>query len=230
MAAPKKKIKMSDINLDRSYDARFKCYFRMLLAGPSGSGKTSWVGKFVKYHKQLMDIPPAKIILYYHIWQNIYNKFDKIVEFRHGMPSPSDIEKLDEYSEVGGALVIIDDQVLSVNKDIATIFTVTARHTNVSLIFLTQNLFAKQPFFRDISLQSTYMVLFKNPRDKSNIKHLAQQLSPSNTSYIHSAYNHALELPYSYLLIDLHQRTNDMIRLRTNIFTPEHPIVVYTPK
>lgn len=220
---------MSEINLDRAYDARFKCYFRMLLAGPSGSGKTTWVVSLVKYRKEVMDIEPAKIYIYYSVWQPLYDQLEDIAIFRRGIPSVSDIESLQEYSEIGGSLVIIDDQALSINKDIATIFTVTARHTHVSLVLLTQNLFSKQQYFRDISLQASYFVLFKNPRDNSSIRFLANQMSPNNNRYVYEAYQHALRRPYSYLLIDLDQKTNDNTRLRTNIFPNEHPITVYTP-
>ena len=219
-----------DINTDRSYDVRFKCFFRMLLAGPSGSGKTSWVCKLVKYRKELLNVIPAKIIIYYQIWQEAYDALKDIATFKKGIPTVEDIEDLEEYAEIGGSLLIIDDQALSINKDIATIFTVTARHTHVSLILLTQNLFARQPFFRDISLQSTYMVLFKNPRDMSAIKYLASQVYPTNKQYVIDSYNYALKDPYSYLLIDLDQNTKDYMRLRTKIFPPEHPIIAFVPK
>ena len=177
-----------------------------------------------------MDTEPAKIIFFYQIWQQSYEKLKDIATFINGIPTVSDIENLEEYSEIGGSLVIIDDQALSINKDIATIFTVTARHTSVSLILVTQNLFAKQAFFRDISLQSTYMILFKNPRDKSAIKYLAMQIRPDNPSYVLEAYNYALQNPYSYLLIDLHQQTDDSMRLKTDIFPHESPLIVFTPK
>lgn len=219
-----------DLNEKRAYDARFKCFFRMLLAGPSGSGKTSWICNFIKHRVDLMDIQPAKILFFYHVWQPSYAELKEVATFKKGIPSIEDIENLEEYSEIGGSLVVIDDQALSINKEIATIFTVTARHTSVSLVLLAQNLFAKQSFFRDISLQSTYMVLFKNPRDKSAIKYLASQINPSNTAYVWEAYNFALDKPYSYILIDLHQQTDDRMRLKTNIFPREGPLTVFVPK
>ena len=126
--------------------------------------------------------------------------------------------------------MVIDDHALSVTEDMASIFTVASRHAKVSLIFTTQNLFNRKDFFRDISLQSTYMVLLKNPRDKSSIRYLASQIMPGNSAYVSEAYNHALKRPYSYLFIDLHQETDDAIRLRTNIFPHEKPVVVYVPK
>ena len=223
---------MADVNRDREYDIKLKTPFRLLLAGPSGSGKTLWMYQFLRYHKELMTVPPAKIIIYYSVWQPIYDnlKERKLSEFVKGIPKVDDIEDLQIYKSVGGSLVIIDDHVLSVNKNLATIFSVASRHSNTSLMFMTQNLFSNNRFFRDISLQSTYIVLFKNPRDKSSIRHLAYQIMPGNTAYMLESYGHALRSAYSYLFIDLHQQTEDFIRLRTNIFPHEKPVIVYTPR
>ena len=221
------------MNIPRAYDARFKTHFRMLLAGPSGSGKTLWVYQLIKYHNLLLDKPPAKILFYYSIWQPIYSELTKnniVSEFRKGFPTIDEIEDLNTYSNIGGSLVIIDDQALNIDKNAAKIFTVTARHSAVSLILLTQNLFMKQPFFRDISLQATYIVLFKNPRDRSAIKYLAQQIMPNNTQFVLKTFDNALKSAYSYLIIDLHQQTNDNIRYRTNIFPHEKPLTVYVPR
>lgn len=202
----------------------------MIIAGPSGSGKTLWTYQFLRYHKKLMNVIPQKIVMYYSQWQPMYDKMETdnvVTDFIQKMPTENDIEALSEYSTVGGSLVIIDDHALSLNKDTAKIFTVTARHSNVSIILITQNLFVKQPYYRDVSLQATYFVLLKNPRDQSAIKYLAQQIAPSNTTFILDTYKHALQEPFSYLLIDLHQQTNDIIRFRTNIFPHELPIKVY---
>jgi len=219
------------VNMLRSYDIRLISPFRLLLAGPSGCGKTTWMYTFLKEHENIMETPPAKIIIYYEIWQPIYDSIreKKLADFQKGAPTSEEIKNLDIYAPVGGTLVIIDDQVLSVNKEIAQIFSVTARHSYVSLIFMTQNLFSKDKFFRDISLQSTYMVLFKNPRDMSTIRHIAQQIMPLNVPFIVSSFNHAISKPFSYFFIDLHQKTEDHIRFRTNIFYKERPVVVYIP-
>lgn len=204
----------------------------MIIAGPSGSGKTMWIYQFLRYHAKIMNVTPSKIIYYYSVWQPIYDKLQDdnlISEFRNKFPSTNEIEELNTYSSVGGSLVIIDDQALEVNKEAAKIFTVTGRHSSVSIIFITQNLFMQQPFYRDISLQTTYFILLKNPRDKSAIKHLAQQIYPTNTGFVYAVAEHALQEPFSYLLIDLHQEIDEKLRFRTNIFPHEFPITVYVP-
>ena len=217
----------------RAYNAQIRTPFRMILAGSSGSGKTIWVYQFLRYHKLLLDKAPAKIIFYYSAWQPVYDTLNEsalVSEFIKGVPSEEDISSLLEYAETGGSLVIIDDQALNLNKDMAKIFTVTSRHSNVSIMLLAQNIFTKQPFFRDISLQATYIVLFKNPRDKTAIRYLSQQVMPNNSQFLIAACEHAHAKPYSYFLIDLDQKTKDAIRFRTNIFPHENPITVYIPK
>ena len=56
-------------------------------------------------------------------------------------------------------------------SDVTALFT-HGRHEDVSVIFLTQNLFHKGKYTRDMSLNTDYMVLFKNVRDASVITHL----------------------------------------------------------
>ena len=48
------------------------------------------------------------------------------------------------------------------------------------MLYLVQNLLPKNKESRTISLNSQYMVVFKNPRDASQMSHLARQLHPVN--------------------------------------------------
>lgn len=212
-------------------DARLKTPFRLLLVGPSGSGKTSWVMKLTHWSETLFDRKPAYVVYYYNIWQNAYGQMRNVDEFRQGIPTREEIENLSVYSERGGSLVIIDDQLKNINADLSEIFMVAGRHSDVSLVFLSQNLFPKDQHFRNISLQSTYIVLMKKPRDSSSINHLARQLSPSNSRFIISSYVDATEKnPYSYFFIDLHQETDEKLRYRTNVLPHEQPHIAYVPK
>ena len=54
---------------------------------------------------------------------------------------------------------------------ITQLFT-RARYDNLSMIYLTQNLFHKNQ--RGLSLNSDYMVIFKNPRDDSQFTTVAR--------------------------------------------------------
>ena len=55
------------------------------------------------------------------------------------------------------------------------LFTKGSHHRNISLVLITQNLFHQGPSSRDTLLNSKYIVVFKNPRDKTQIVHLARQ-------------------------------------------------------
>ena len=63
-------------------------------------------------------------------------------------------------------LIILDDMMDNATQDkrVSQLFT-RGRHDNLSVIYLTQNLFHKNQ--TEISLNSDYMVIFKNPRDKT---------------------------------------------------------------
>ena len=70
---------------------------------------------------------------------------------------------------------------------------------------------------RSISLNSHYLVLFKNPRDKLKILILAKQIYPGDTHFFIKRYEEIVRRPFGYLLIDLKTTTQDNCRLRTNV-------------
>lgn len=59
-------------------------------------------------------------------------------------------------------------------------FTRKAHRRNTSVIYITQNVFDWAAQHRTISLNVHYLVLFKNPRDKSQIVVLSRQLDMSH--------------------------------------------------
>jgi dsDNA-specific endonuclease/ATPase MutS2 len=65
------------------------------------------------------------------------------------------------------------------------------------------------------------MVVFKNPRDVSQIMALAHQMYHQRTKYFLEAYT---AQPHGYLVIDMKQETPDIFRLRSHIFPGEKQI------
>ena len=63
------------------------------------------------------------------------------------------------------------------------------------------------------------MVLFKNPRDSSQIMHLVKQMYPGKTGFLKAIFQDATSEPYGYLFTDFKQNTPDHFRLRTQIFS-----------
>lgn len=170
-----------------------------------------------------------KIIFYYGEWQPAYRELAATqpaekLEFREGVPQSSDFA-----ANAGPQLVIIDDLMDEAGKSVTQIFTKTSHHRNLSVFFLTQNLFHRGQ--REVSLNSNYVVVFKNPRDRAQIQHFSRQIFPENPRFVQEAYADATSRPFGYLLFDLKQDTPENCRLRTDIFpTPQgHRAVVYVP-
>jgi hypothetical protein len=128
------------------------------------------------------------------------------------------------------SLIIIDDLMRESDNRVVDLFTKGCHHRNISVFFITQNLFHQGRGQRDISLNAHYLVCFKNPRDKAQIRHLAQQVFPENPKFIKEAYIDATKTPHGYLLLDMKQSTPDEIRFRTNIFLDDSHNYVYVPK
>ena len=71
----------------------------------------------------------------------------------------------------------------SKDKRIVNLFTRGFHHRNLSVIYIVQNLFHQGKGSRSISLNSHYLVLFKNPRDKLQILTLAKQMFHTQTDF-----------------------------------------------
>jgi hypothetical protein len=71
----------------------------------------------------------------------------------------------------------------------------------------------------------------KNPREKNQCAYLARQVCPENPNFIREAFLDATSREYGYLLFDMTQKTNDLLRFRTNIFSTDIPQnIIYAPK
>jgi hypothetical protein len=216
------------------WDITFKTPFNCIISGVSGSGKTTWVKNFLRLKDQIMDKEPANVILFYRAMQDIYNEmFDEglihsLINVSDFFPSVDDLyETVNEYKDNGGSLLIFDDTMTEINKDFENLFCNLSHHGNASIIFLTQNLFYKNTTFRTMSLNSHYMVLMKNDRDKQQISILARQFMPNNSNFILQAYDDATKSPYDYLLLDFKPDTNHKLRVRSKIFIHQFPTTVY---
>ena len=218
------------------FDGRLQCPFTCIVAGPSQSGKTTFVHNLLRQIHQLFTQPDAKnnIIYYYKEDQDSFNmlKHENIIhEWVNAVPTAVDVkERTLAAKDTGGSVVIIDDFANDLTKDITDIFTTTAHHTNSSIILLTQNIFQQNNIFRTISLNSQYIVLFKNPRDPSQVSHFARQFAPGNGNYIVNAFKDCTKAPHSYMFFDHHQTTPEIIRVRSRILPHEAPMNVYTPQ
>ena len=170
----------------------------------------------------MIEPPPSRIVYCYGEYQQLFKKYPGI-EFRQGLPN------LEDFDGSQPALLIVNDLMNETNEEVANMFTKGSHHRNASVVFLVQNLFHKNKHVRTISLNSHYMVLFKNPRDASQFASLSRQMYPNKSAFAVEAYKDATREPYSYLLVDLRPEQDEELRLRTNIF-PGEIQYVYVPK
>lgn len=194
--------------------------FTMMIAGPSGCGKTSFVIKLLKELKKYKHI----------VWCNAERRAipDNILESK----SISILENLPEsFNDLNDdTLIILDDLMTEAyNKNICELFTKGSHHRNLSVILSTQNVFHQGKFCRDISLNCKYLVLFKNPRDKSQIYPLARQIFPEKPNELVKVYKEVTSKPHSYLFLDLTQDCNDLIRFQTDVFA-KNCLTCYSPQ
>lgn len=206
--------------LDDNRDIRslfFKHPANIFISGPSGSGKTEFVKKLIDYKEDLFDILPQRIVWCYKEWQSTYNVLQERegsnIKFIQGIPS-DDEEIVSDTSETH--LLVFDDMLGDKDEEkIKLWFTRKGHHRNSSVVYITQNLFQQSKATRTISLNAHYLILFQSPRDKMQVKVLAQQLQTPHLSY---AFDDATSKPHGYLVIDLKPDTPQHLRFRTDIF------------
>ena len=193
---------------------KLKHPFTCIVAGPSGSGKTVFTTRLIENAKTLIEPAPERILWCYGIYQTFFNDV-KNVEFHEGLPN------LEVFDGKQRTLLILDDLMHETDDRVSQIFTRVSHHKNVSVLYLTQNLFYGSKQNRTMNLNSHYLVLFKNARDATQISHLAGQMYPGKSKFMIESYRDATSKPFSYLLVDLKPDTEDRFRLRSNIFPGE---------
>ena len=128
------------------------------------------------------------------------------VEYVEGIPGELD----KHFKKSKRNLIILDDLMnlgeASKNLKVTQLFT-RGCHGNLSVIYLTQNLFHKNQRLvikiNALNLNSDYMVIFKNPRDNSQLATIARQIRPDKVKFLMWAYKDATSSPHSYLMLDL---------------------------
>ena len=197
----------------------FQHPFSMMVTGPSQSGKTEWTRKLLL--SSLIQPFPQRILWCFGQWQPLYEELQKripYIEFVHGIP---DHLHSPQFINAGTRnLIILDDLMTEAKCDqrIADLFTKGSHHRNISIVYLTQNVFPQGKACRDIALNTQYLVLFNNPIDRHQVATLARRIYPSTSVTFMKRFEEATSRPYGYLVVDLKSSTPEQDRLRTNIF------------
>ena len=193
-------------------DVRFKTPANFLICGQSQSGKSHLVRSMLHHLEDLFHPVPTRVIYCYGEYQKEFEEMSN-VELIEGFPN-------DLYALTNGhenSLIVLDDLMTQCSNDerVSDLFTRGPHHRGISVLYLTQNLFPPGKLSRTISLNSHYMLIFRNPHDSLGITTLAKQMFPKHGHYLLESYHDATSKPYGYLMIDCHQLTPENMHLRT---------------
>jgi hypothetical protein len=206
------------------FDMRFPLARSMIVSGPSCSGKTFFVSQLLKNVDVYFNPQPKRVFWFYGEIEPSPKPACRVkIECKRGLPTDEDIENfhLD--------IVVLDDLMWESRSSIqvGNLFTRVAHHRQCFIIHITQNLFQSGSVTRTQSLNAHYFVLFKNPRDRSQIIHLARQIYPRQQEFFLSCFEDATQQEHGYLLVDLSPNTIEDLRLRANILLVDKQYFVY---
>jgi len=199
------------------------------IAAPSGSGKTVFTQKIIRHKDNMFPrAHPEEVLYCYGAYQPLFDEMEKefeFITFHQGLPSEETVNEFG--SSHTHKLIVLDDlmQQAAKSQDTELLFTQKSHHMNISVIFISQNLYCKNT--KTLSLNCHYLILFRNFRDGQQINCLGRQIFPKSSQNFLFAYKDATSKPYGYLLIDLSPHANDALRLRTHIFPEDECIIVY---
>jgi hypothetical protein len=172
----------------------------------------------------LFEVKPAKIIYAYSIWTDSYTKMENElidIEFHKGLPTLDLLQKL---STGCHCIVVLDDLLHEIcqSKTVDQLFTLGAHHLKLTIILISQNVFAQGKCMRNITTNLHYMIIFDNKRDTRQIGTMGSQLNAH--ADLLNAYRDAVREPYSYLVLELAPGLHSRGRWRTRIFPGEYTI------
>lgn len=190
---------------------------RIIIAGASNSGKSVLSDRLINRYKSRFDVlilcgknEPVSGV------PAACNLSPKVIA------SPSIIDPF-EYAYQGNTILyVLDDLFMeSGNSPIVSNVFTRGRHSNISVIFITQNIFYGGKFTRNISLNATHFFILKS-RDLSQIETLGRQIAgKSHGKTVVEVYRRALrENAFGYLLIDTTVKRS-ILQFRTNVFNED---------
>lgn len=192
----------------------------MLLSGSTGCGKSTFICRLLTDLDASVDTKIEQVVWFY-AESNSRPSFPPQLEQKLNLKFQKGVPEKFVNETGGGVLIILDDLMDETGDDerVSQLFTRASHHQQISIILTTQNLFHQGKFFRTISLNSKYIVIFKNPRDSLQALALSKQVYPENSRELNKVYKLATVRPFAFLLLDLSQNIHPQLRFRAgNIF------------
>lgn len=210
----------------------FKHPFTCLIAGPTSSGKTVFTTRLIDSRQEMIEPDVDEIIWCYGIESpqlaKLKERFPGVLKLHKGLP---DIDKLGAMDSKVNRLLVLDDLMNEIKGNtVANLFSKGAHHMNISVVYIIQNVFNQNKEMRNVFLNAQYKVLFNNPSDVTQLTVLNSRMFPGHPKFLKSVMSDASKKKsHAYVVLDLHPRTPDDLRVRTEIF-PGEDNNVYLPE
>ena len=190
----------------------------VIIAGPSGSGKTELVEHWLR-DQNLFQVKPKKIVYAYDRWQPRFDRMQKKdgVQFYRGLPDPRQLTQW--FGRTRGGVLVLDDLMEEGGQDkrVLDLFTKDSHHRNITVLYLTQDLFPPGKFSKTINRNAHYIVAFKNPRDQTGIRTILLQAFPDRWRQVLRLFKRITSRPFGYLMLDVHPASDDRYRLWSHL-------------
>ena len=188
---------------------------RILISGYSGSGKSFFTGLLIKKYLDKFSQVIISGSTNFPVIKHPKIKFSETVF------DPFQDEEIS--SGKSHTLLVYDDLMFDLKAQplLAKIFS-KCRHSSISAIYLSQNLYFQNTYYRAIALNCSFFVLLKS-RDIAQVAHFSRStFSKEQQASFMQTYRESVEnVEYGHLLIDFTKSTSSKLRVRGNVVGPD---------
>lgn len=182
---------------------KFGSRTRAFLFGSSGSGKSTYIHHLLSDLERYFSPVPSRVLYFHRTLANEDFLLNDKIELRSDDPSNLVAEVEGDPNSLKNALIILDDALNYVEgKAVVSLFTRLSNHSDISLIFVSQQLFGAHSSLRTVYLNCNHFCLFSSPNDPSSVNILSSRLFPLKPRFLSDALRQvSQQSPYSPLHI-----------------------------
>lgn len=209
--------------------------FTAMICGASNSGKSTLVKNILQKRNYLIRGVNEfrRIYIVYRVWQSSYNELSKdfnnvpVSLIKDEFPMYLLYKKPEIFRDT---VIIFEDGACGCNmSDIYELFTKHSHHDRISIFFLCHSVFdPKTPILRLLQRNCHYLFLFKCPRDHTQIRNLAYQISPDKkgAKALIKAFEEETLKGHSYMMFDFTQHCPQEVRFKADVLCEHSPFPI----